>query len=303
MSLDGARYLILLNHRPSSGDTELESWGFHNGVVAIEHGEDDTRHFWKNTEWLNLNKINSQCYILVYCDNELPGGKPACKKKLYNIVGSAARIWHHGGVNVDDATLELVWDKFKEQNFESAGFTRDAHLMPFSETSPYPWNDDIKKVKDLFKNTQTLSFHDALIALHDAWNKAEEFFHFEDPAQRIIEALFPLYVDLGNRGYSGLTEADFQLALNTAREDVISVLSSIGLTSENVIGIWDKVTDPQQRRLAEPGITLLKALKNLPFDKADDFLEKFKALSVAYTRTLNPPSEAVSPGQTELDSP
>jgi hypothetical protein len=298
MSQDGARYLILLNHSPSQ-EKEWELWGFGNNVVAVAHNDNNSRHSWNASDWLNLEKLESQPSILVYCDYPLPGRKPQCKKKLYDIVGSEFRIWHHGGLNVGDASLENVWKTFRKQEFETAGFTRNAQVMPFSETSPYPWKDDIAKVKGLFASPPTLSFQDALRTLHAAWNKANAFFHVEGPAQGIIEALFPLYVDLLNRSYSSLSEADFQSALNTAKEDVASALSTMELTPDTLREIWGDVSDEAQKRISEPGLALLEAMDSLSFERGNYFPNKFKALSIAYTAVLIPPLGSTSPGLTD----
>lgn len=300
MNASDTLYLIIL----SGEDDEREAWGFTgNDKVAITI-DSTTERKWKWDAWHNATQNDLRLTrIFVYSDHGLRGRQDKCKRKLHELVGDKFRIWHHGGGVQSTITIDKVRKEFGEK-FSEAGFSNNVHLMPFSVITEFPWKTEISNVRDnLFKKNTSdsgnaLTLDDAITQLDKAWDKASTFFHSERPIQLLLEALFPLYVDLKNHQGSKLSNPDLSEALKAAMDNLNRSLNEAGQPTANQlldaikIVIKSKTGTMADMLLVTTDILDISLnLKYYKLDGKDEFIKKFDALSDIYSKYLGLPLE------------
>jgi hypothetical protein len=267
-----SNYLVLLD----PGDN-LNRWGFGRDIVARGFGSGSGEvTSWDAQRWLASQGLGlAEPWILIY--SGIRGvdavAMAKCKAKLKTLTENCEiRIFHHGGGNTD--LLSEVFKKFKDADFVSAGFPETSPVMPYSESgaTPWGWNLRVTDLQSSLFGATPPKGDAALTALDEAWTDAGKYFDREKPIQAILEALFPLYVDVcntlsGGPGALDLSHADAKVAIDAGKA-ALNALDAMTLASLNRIATEND----------DPGVALnavLTGLAQLSVDEAGSF-EAFK---------------------------
>nr|VFK24667.1 MAG: hypothetical protein BECKMB1821G_GA0114241_100936 [Candidatus Kentron sp. MB]VFK27035.1 MAG: hypothetical protein BECKMB1821I_GA0114274_100216 [Candidatus Kentron sp. MB]VFK74928.1 MAG: hypothetical protein BECKMB1821H_GA0114242_101237 [Candidatus Kentron sp. MB] len=189
-----------------------------------------------------------------------------------------ARLWAHLG-GVTGEPQEADWERFlgevrKLSQSVTMAFGSIREKRAFGSTINTHVLDVARQVSEtLGKKESAKSGEELLNALAKAWEAAQEqlLFGFD---KRILEALFPLYVDLSNDDISSLTQADREAAWRAARS--------------NLDIVWSSEQSPEAG--SHFVTSELCSLLDGPITQgaSNDFLKRFQKLSERYTQHLDP---------------
>lgn len=190
---------------------------------------------------IELSAQSEGMIFITYLRSEDPGKCSSEQKKIEETFKTIEniRMFHHGGsLNAGSTTINDVINKFKEFGFIDAGFS-DKNLMNFSKDGNFPWDKDIEKVRKIFAEDNTgdeqpgsSNYTNALAFLDSAWNKAWAYYNIDKPIEKIIEGLFPLYVDMSNISES-IDKSDINAALLFSKNNLNNLLKNLNFSDTN----------------------------------------------------------------------
>jgi hypothetical protein len=201
---------------------------------------------------------------------------------------------HFGNWNLKEMSLSKIDEKWKEliKSLKLPAMP-NAIVMPMSEAGGTTWKEKLNDFRNVFTKERNFTLNN----LNDAWEIAFTFFHIDQLMQAMIEALFPLFVDLSNHEISALSELEFNTACSATKKDLETKLSGIMATSKTpacarfkgrLKSIKDSQSSETTRNCAKTGFELLELLEKENLTSADHsaFKMKFEGLSKAYSLHL-----------------
>ena len=204
-----------------------------------------------------------------------------CRTQLCQILPcNNIRIFYHKGGEF--STIKEITDDFASK------FWPDANVMPYSVNIGLSWKKAIDNACNKFVSGK---FNEAFIKLDVAWNIAFSYYNVSHPVRVILDALFPLYVDLSNCQFDPLEEEDYKAAVIAAKNNLKGGVAKLGLEVTTLEKILKAASDnlpnsESGKLLAKTSIDLLKMFKGLILDNANGFQYRFNILSEGYTRYL-----------------
>lgn len=298
-------YLVLLKSyteaktwmqfKKDSREVELMVSGNACCVISTEFGMSDVQSA------NNFQRPMEEGWVVVaYLRGEETNGNKQGQQRMLkeNIDKTVYRIFHHGGgLNFGETTTKGVKDKFKNAGFKDAGFL-DSKLICFSGTRKgnFPWDADIDKVRKIFKGENMGNCSDALEHMKLAWDKAWPYFNIDQPIEKVIKGLFPLYVDATNLT-SSTDQADWNAALSSAWSNFNRRLDELGFPDgTQLLTNWKEIVaqvDNKAKPLIYAAISLLnhsiivfevteEVRGGVPDGEREKFIAMFKFLSDTY---------------------